>query len=393
MTDSRRRFLQHSLGLFTGVLGSPLILKNAAAVGNQYDVIANENVEGLWRVETMELDIAENLIPLVDKAQGGDLVEHIGEIRRKVALDLGILLPPVRIRDDTRLSKNQYVFRIRAADVGSSIVYPDRLLVLKGDTDCHLEGIDCLEPVYGLRCVWISGHDREEAEAARYKMVNATSVLATHLCQIIKQHASDLLTLENTVRILEQLKETEPTLVEAIHARFRTDEVHKILKMLLKETISIRDMTTILETMVNKADHRRGPLYLTESVRIALASQITESFLKANGPIAGVHLDAPFEVLLRRHVVWEYDEAHFNLPANDLETVIASIRNALRSAMADNFPAVIVTSPIIRPAVWGHLSTFVRGLTVIGTDEIVPGTTLTFRVNVPLPEALSHTPA
>ena len=390
MTGSRRNFLKNSLGLFTGAIGGLFLSKNVAQAGNTaggklFDAIENGNTAGLWPVEAMELNIAENLIPLVDKGQGGDLIERIGDVRRRVALDLGILLPPVRIRDDFRLSKNDYVFRIRDADVGSSKVYPDCLLALKAATDHGLDGILVEDPVYKMPCVWISWRDCEKAEAAGYDVVDANSVIITHLCEIVKQHAADLLMLQHTSKILDEMKETAPALVSRVNGEFRVDEIHKILRMLLRESVSIRDMTTILETLVGKVAHRRDPLYLAESVRTALACQITEVLQNKSGHISAVRLDAPLEDLLRRHVIWEYDEARFDLPAGNLDAVIRSIRKFLESGRV---PPPVVTAPTLRPAVWRHLSPAVRHVNIISTDEITPGTRIITSGVICLPQRL-----
>ena len=345
-----------------------------------------EDVTALLAVEAMELEIGYGLIPLVDREQGGELLDRIANIRRRSAIDLGIVVPPIRIRDNMQLKANDYVIKIRGVTVGAFAVHADRYLAMApARVKEPIAGETVNEPSFNMPSVWIYEKDRERAESAGYTVVDATTVIATHLTEIIKRHSADLLTRQETQKILDHVKETAPALVDETVREAQLGGIQKVLQMLLREGISVRDMVTILETLADKSKALPDPLQRTEAVRTALSRTICESLKEPDGSIHVVTLAPDLEARLHQNIVFRPDAANVNLPPRELQDAIESFRAELKKLIDEGFPPIVLASPRIRPAVWDLLAPFVHNLKVISFNEVTRGIVLKTRGSVRMP--------
>jgi len=240
-----------------------------------------ESVTSLLHVDLIEMEFGYGLISLVDASQGGDLLDRIVMIRRQCALDMGIIVPIVRLRDNVQLGTKQYVIKIKGQEVARGEVMPDHYLALKPeDVDEPIDGIETVEPAFGLPALWITAAAREKAELKGYTTIDVPSVISTHLMEIIKRHADELLGRQQVQTILDTLKRQQPALVDEVFPKmFSIGEVQKVLSNLLRESISIRDIGSILEIMADYGVITKDTDMLTEQVRQKLRRAITKSFI------------------------------------------------------------------------------------------------------------------
>ena len=260
-----------------------------------------ESVVPLLSYDPMELEIGFGLIPLVDVNQGGDLLERITLIRRHAARDLGIVVPPIRVRDNLQLRPNSYVVKIYGLEVAQAEVMVSRLLAMNpGTATAPIDGIPTTEPAFGLPALWIAENARGEAEMAGYTVIDPTSVIATHLTELIKAHAPDLLGRQETSALLDNIKSHYPVVVdELVPGLLTVGEVQRVLQNLLRERIPIRNLVMILETLADAARVSKDIDFLTEKVRAALARHISAEYAE-NGLLSVITVDPRLESLLVR---------------------------------------------------------------------------------------------
>jgi len=265
-----------------------------------------EAVLPLLTVDTIELELGLGLLGLVDASAGGDLVERINLIRRQTALELGIVLPSVRIRDNLQLKNDQYTIKIKGETVATGQVLPHYLLAMGVDDPQEMEklgGIATKEPAFGLQAYWIPANRRDAAEMLGYTVVEPTAVIATHLTEIIKQHAANILSRQDVQMLLDHFKQQNAAVVQELVPDLMTlGEVQKVLQHLLRERIPIRDLGTILETLADYAPRTKDPDQLGELVRAALARTITRQYLAADGTLYVMTLEPSLEGRLRESV-------------------------------------------------------------------------------------------
>ncbi|MEH7439407.1 flagellar biosynthesis protein FlhA [Neobacillus drentensis] len=244
------------------------------------DISNPEKVITLLQLDTLELEIGYGLIPLADQKQGGDILDRIVMIRRQFAIELGLVIPTIRIRDNLQLTPNQYVLKFRGNRIAEGEVYLDHFLAMnQGAEDDTLDGIQVIEPAFGLPAKWVSLEAKQMAELMGYMIVDPPSVIATHLTEVLKQYAYQLLRREETKELVENLKTTHPNLVdELVPNLLSTGDIQKVLQNLLREQISIRDLAAIFETLADYAVYTKEPRVLTEYVRQSLTQQITEQY-------------------------------------------------------------------------------------------------------------------
>lgn len=231
---------------------------------------SNDKIKELLHVDIMEIEIGVNLIPLVDKSQGGDLLERINTIRQQIVIDLGLIMPQIRIRDNIGLDKNEYLLKIKNNVVEKSTIFPDKLLSLNPkDINDEIKGESVIEPVFNLPAKWIIKEDRENTEKLGFNVVDATTVLATHIKEIVKRFGFEFLTRQATKDIINDLKKKYPVLVEdIIPEKISISTIHRILQNLLKNQISIRNIMDIFEILGDHADSKLTVDELTEVVKI-----------------------------------------------------------------------------------------------------------------------------
>ncbi|QCJ42406.1 flagellar biosynthesis protein FlhA [Bacillus sp. S3] len=260
------------------------------------DIRSPEKVINLLQLDPLELEIGYGLIPLADQKQGGDILDRIVMIRRQFAIELGLVIPTIRIRDNLQLPANQYVLKFRGNKVASGEVYLDHYLAMNQGADMgELDGIQVIEPSFGLPAVWVTTEEKQRAELMGYMIVDPPSVIATHLTEVLKQYAHQLLHREETKELIDNLKETHPNLVdELVPNLISVGEIQKVLQNLLREQISIRDLGAIFETLADYSVYTKDPRVLTEYVRQSLTRQITEQYAD-NGVIQVLTAGATLE--------------------------------------------------------------------------------------------------
>ncbi len=259
-------------------------------------------VHELLQVDPVEMEVGYGLIPLIDERGDGDLLQRIGVLRKQAALELGFLVPPIRIRDDARLGVAEYLIRIRGSEAGRHQIMPRMVLALDtGAVTSEVEGMETTDPSFGLPARWIQPALREEAEAAGYVVVEPGTVIATHLMETLKANAADLLGREDVQRMIDALAETHPTLASEVGPeRVPIGVLHRVLQRLLRERVPIRDLVTIVETLADSVGQTKDPEHLAEQVRHALGKQIADLFADDEGRIRGVVVGPRLETALMR---------------------------------------------------------------------------------------------
>jgi flagellar biosynthesis protein FlhA len=336
-----------------------------------------EPIETCLNVDAMELEVGYGLIRLVDKKQGGDLLDRIGNIRRQIATEMGLIVPPIRIRDNVQLQPNQYAFKLRGAVIARGDLIPDRLLAIdSGAVAEPMHGIEAREPAFGLPALWITEAERSAAENRNYTVVETTSVLATHLTELIHKYAAELLTRQEVNRLIDHLKQRSPKLVEElIPDPLKTGEVQAVLQNLLRERVPIRDLEAILETLGDWAGRTRDPEVLTEYARAALARTICEQYRDDQNVIHGVTLDPALEDLIQGHVERTERGAYLAVPPKTAASVVAAVRKEIEAASARSGakPPVVFAQPQIRQWVRRLIEAALPNVAVLGYAEIVRG--------------------
>ena len=261
---------------------------------------AQSPMKDLLAVEPLEVELGYALVPLVDESQGGDLLKRVSLTRQKLAMELGIVVPPARVRDNIQLPATEYTIKLRGIRVATGEVMPRFLLALNTSGNASpIEGIQTTDPSFGMPAVWITPDLRLEAEATGYTVVEPATVLATHLMETIRQHAADLLSRQHTRELLDGIKESHPALVDdVVPGKLSLGAVHRVLQRLLKEGLPIRDLVSILEALSDAADQTKDPETLTEHVRRALGSVILQIHDQGDGSIRGITVGPRLEAAL-----------------------------------------------------------------------------------------------
>ena len=336
-----------------------------------------EPVESLLAVDPMELEVGYGLIRLVDRKQGGDLLDRITNIRRQTATDMGIVVPPIRVRDHLRLEPNQYLVKLRGVEVARGECMPGYLLAINnGMVGSPLPGIETTEPAFGLPALWISEEQRVEAEQRNYTVVSASSVLATHLTEVIKRHADELLTRDHTHKLLDALKAKSPKAVDdVIPEIIKVGEVQRVLQGLLRERVPVRDLETILETLGEWGSRTKDTDILTEYARNALARTICQMYKDGRSVIRVVTLDPKAEDLINAHIERSDRGAFLTLPPQTQNRLIAAIRERLEQVVpsAGGQTVAILASPQIRMWVRRLIEPALPHVPVLAYNEIVRG--------------------
>ncbi len=335
-----------------------------------------ERIEEFLHPDAFEIELGYGLIPLVDVNQGGNLLKRISTIRKSIAIELGVLVPPIRIRDNIQLSSNEYVFKIYGVKVASGQVMLDRYMVVNPDKALQLKGIEMEEPTFGLPALWVNDEERERAEVAGNTVVEAPAVIATHLMEVLRNNAYKLLDRQETQRMLDHLKETHAALVEGLVPEVVSlGTIRSILKNLLREHIPIRNLVTILETVADYAPFSKDADVLTEYVRAALAETITEILKVEEGYV----VVAMLEPRLEDHILSVIREGGAHL--QNLGFTPQQV-NSLFEDLADKIeemsnlgvqPALLV-SPQIRRAVRKFTETIFSNLFVVAYSELTADT-------------------
>ncbi|MBD5544340.1 MAG: flagellar biosynthesis protein FlhA [Lachnospiraceae bacterium] len=331
-----------------------------------------ENVTSLLQVDPIELEFGYGIIPLADVNQGGDLLDRVVMIRRQIALELGTVVPIIRLRDNIQLNPNQYIIKIKGIQVSEGEILFDHYMAMNpGYVEEEITGIPTFEPSFHLPAIWITENQRERAESMGYTVVDPPSIIATHLTEIIRQHISELLTRQDVSHLVENLKESNPSLVEELVPKLLgLGEVQKVLQNLLKEGISIRDLLSIFETLADYAATTRDTDVLTEYVRQGLKRAISARFFPANETTSVVTLDPKIEQEVMAAVKQTEQGAYLNLEPEKTKAIMNSIGTEVGKLESLGKAPIIITSPIVRMYFKRLTEDYYRDLIVVSYNEI-----------------------
>ncbi|MCU0626523.1 MAG: flagellar biosynthesis protein FlhA [Gemmatimonadaceae bacterium] len=337
-------------------------------------------MQDLLQVDPIELEVGYALIPLIDESQGGDLLERISLLRKQAAQELGILVPPIRIRDDIRLPANEYVVKVRGAEIARAEVLPRFLMALDtGGVLTDIDGMETTDPSFGMPARWIAASARIEAEAAGWVVVEPSTVVATHLMEALKGHAAELLGRQDVQEMVDALKKTHPALVEElVPARLSLGILHRVLQRLLRERVPIRDLVTILEALGDGIDTVRDPEQLGEIARRALATTISRLFLDATGSVRGITIGPRLEAALTGLFTPRGTAQGSALLNPDALAMLLRDLNTLAAQHAvDGRPLPLITPPTLRTGVRRLIEPVLPGIPVISLAELPPSVNLT----------------
>ena len=338
-----------------------------------------EKVEKLLDIDTMELEVGYGLVKLVDAGKGGDLLERINLIRRQIAVDLGIIVPPIRIRDNMQLSANDYVVKIKGQAIGRGVTYPDQFLAMdNGATSGPIPHAQkTTEPAFNLPAYWISESQRSQAELLNYTVVEATAVLATHLTELIKSHAYELLTRQETKNLIDHLKARVPALVEeVIPTQIKPGELQRVCQNLLRERVPVRDLETIVETLGDYSSRTKDLDVLTEYVRNALARTICKQYVDEEDKLFCLTLDPALEDLINGHLERNERGVTNTMPPATSQQIVQQISKKATELTQAGRSAVVLCTPQVRAAVRRMSEATLPHVAVLAYNEVVPEITV-----------------
>ncbi|SEV94979.1 flagellar biosynthesis protein FlhA [[Clostridium] fimetarium] len=331
-----------------------------------------ENVVSLLKVDPIELEFGYGIIPLADVNQGGDLLDRVVMIRRQVALELGAVVPIIRLRDNIQLNPNQYVIKIKGIQVSEGEILFDHYMAMNpGYVEEEITGIPTFEPSFHLPAIWITESQRERAESCGYTVVDPPSIIATHLTEIIRQHIDELLTRQDVQNLINNVKENNPTLIdELIPKILGAGEIQKVLQNLLKEAISIRDLVTIFETLADHASVTRDTDILTEYVRQSLKRAISSKYFPPNEITNVITLDPSIEQEIMGSVKQTEQGAYLTLDPEKTKKVMKSLGDELKKLEDLGKNPIIVTSPIVRMYFKKLAFDYFKDIIVVSYNEV-----------------------
>lgn len=333
-----------------------------------------ESVMDLLHVDSIEFEFGYGLIPIADKNQGGDLLDRVIMIRRQCAIELGIVVPVIRIRDNIQLRPNEYIIKIKGNRVAFGEIMLDHYLAMSpGIDDESIEGIETIEPAFGMPALWVNEEMKEEAELSGYAIVDPPSVVSTHLTEVIKRYAHELLGRQEVKSLIENVKETSPAVVEELIPQMMTiGEVQKVLMKLLKEKVSIRNLLVILETLADYASQTKDTEILTEYVRQALSRQITLQYTQQNESLQVITAGASLEKKVADSVHRSEQGSYLSLDPETSQTIYQKITEQVTQLQQSGIQPILLTSPAIRMYIRQFLERYFPDLTVLSYNELEP---------------------
>ena len=337
-----------------------------------------EQIEQILPADPLSLEVGYGLITLVDKEQNGDLLERIKAIRRQFALDMGFIVPPVHIRDNLELKPSEYAIMIKGCDVARGEIMANHFLAMGGeDIEGSVEGIETKEPAFGLPALWILEKDREQAQALGFTVVDSSTIIATHLTEILKQHSHELMGRQETQNLIDAFTQKYPKIIEGIVPDLVSlGVIQKVLQNLLKERVSIRDLQTIIEVIADHAPTTKSTDILTELVRQACARSITRQYVNDDGKLYALMLDQDVEETLAQAIKPMENGSILALEPNTAQRILNALTNAMEKfATLNTFP-VVICMPNVRSHLRRLIERFLPQLVVMSHTEVA--------VNVPV---------
>ncbi len=373
---------------FCGAYGAIFIALSFAIKGNQQEqaikeeieeeevqaeeVRRHENVNSLLHVDPIELEFGYGIIPLADVNQGGDLLDRVVMIRRQIALELGAVVPIIRLRDNIQLNPNQYIIKIKGIQVSEGEILFDHYMAMNpGYVEDEITGIPTFEPAFHLEAMWITESQRERAESLGYTVVDPPSIIATHLTEIIKKHLDELLNRQDVQNLIDNIKETNKTLVdELVPKLLGVGDIQKVLQNLLREGISIRDLITIFETLADYAASSRDTDILTEYVRQSLKRAISSKYFGDGDMTSVVTLDPKIEQMIMSSIKQTEQGAYISLDPAVTKQILKSTEIEIQKLENKGQAPIIITSPIVRMYFKKLTNDYFKDLIVISYNEI-----------------------
>ncbi|MBR1943304.1 flagellar biosynthesis protein FlhA [bacterium] len=351
--------------------------EKAEKSGKRSKKATRESVMELLAVETIEIEVGYRLVPLLNVEMGGDLLERIAQIRRQTALDLGIVLPSIRVRDNLQLSPNTYQIKLKGVPAEAGEVYPDRSLAMNamgGEDNPNIKGISAVEPAFGLPALWIEEDQKDYAEAYGYTVVSPSAVVSTHLTEVIKKNAADILTRNDVQQLVDNLrKEVSDVYVDDLLKDMTIGDIQQILHNLLKERVTVRDLKTILETISLQSKFSKDYNFLTERVREALARNICKQNLADNGELMAIILSPDVERTLAQGV--SPDGQNLSVDPVYSKQLFGSLDNEIKKAITTYGcqPVILCSSPIRLPF-RKLIENYYPQFSIMSYNEITPNT-------------------
>ncbi|MFP3324128.1 flagellar biosynthesis protein FlhA [Planococcus sp. SIMBA_160] len=333
-----------------------------------------ESVTDLLHVDAIEFEFGYGLIPIADKNQGGDLLDRVIMIRRQCAMELGIVVPVIRIRDNIQLQPNEYVIKIKGNRVARGDIMLDHYLAMSpGVDDENVYGIETIEPAFGMPALWVDEDMKEEAEMAGYAIVDPPSVVSTHLTEIIKRHAHELVGRQEVKSLIENIRDSSPAVVEELIPNLMSiGEVQKVLMKLLKEKVSIRNLLVVLETLADYAPQTKDIDLLTEYVRQALARQITRQYAPDNEALKVITAGASLEKKFAESVHRTEQGNYLSIDPESSQTIFQKITEQAGQLQQNGVQPILLTSPAIRIYMRQFVERFAPDLPVLSYNELEP---------------------
>ena len=331
-----------------------------------------EDVSALLKLDQLELEVGYSLIPLVDAVQGGDLLERITLMRRQLAVEMGLLIKPIRVRDNMQLPPNDYSIKLRDSEIAHGMVLPDQFLAMdSGMVTEKIDGMETIEPAFGLPAVWIPESLREAASINGYTVVDSTTVISTHVTEIIKQNASEILSRQTVSEMLDKQKEITAAVVDEVLDRLRLSDIQAVLKNLLKEKVSIRNLETILETLGDYADRVKDPEILTEYVRARLGRTICGNLVDKDMNLFCVTLDPALEDTIQKAIRSTEGGSYLSLDPAVVQDLTSACHKSLERLVSSGHHPIILCSGQVRAQLHNTLRPSIPALTVLSYNEII----------------------
>ena len=348
-------------------------IENEEQETKQLDKGPEDKVEDYLLLDTLELEIGYSLIPMVEKEQGGDLLERMTSLRKQLASEFGIIIPSIRIRDNVQLDANHYVIKMRGIVQGQGELLPGyHLALLPADFKPDIQGIETKDPTFGMDAIWISGKNKPQAEKYGLSVIEAGAVITTHLMEVLKKNAHKLVDRQMVQRLIDNIKEQHPALVdELIPDGLKIGDIQKVLKRLLRERIPVKDLVTILETLADHCQKTNNTDVLTEYSRAALNETITRQFATDNNEVVVVMMDSNLE----SHLIGQAQQGSLNsntlgLTPDMVELLYQNSSKVFDTMIRQGYEPILLTSPVLRFTIFEFLAPILPEINVLSYNDI-----------------------
>lgn len=332
-----------------------------------------EPVEHLLTIDPLELEVGYGLIALVDREQGGKFLDRVRSIRRQFAVEMGMIIPPIHIRDNLQLNSSEYQILLKGVKIaGAELMVNHYLAMDPGDATRKIEGIETKEPAFNIPACWIPEARKEEAKLSGYTVVDDATIMATHLTEVLRKHASELLGRQEVQNLLDNLRKTYPKAVEELVPNLLSlGAVQKVLQNLLQERISIRDLLTIVETLADCAPLTKDPDLLTEYVRNKMSRSFISPHIGEDGYLKLITMSQDVESILLKGIQKTEHGSYLSVDPNIADSIISSIKKEAEKAMSKNIQPILLTTPVIRRHLRKMIEYFVPSLMILSQSELL----------------------